>query len=80
MNDVDNNASEQKLQVEEVFTFLTRYCSVLTPKTPDSPFKSPRKSLKTEEAVSIKDLLGKLNDDEYVKEHLKPEENSYTAE
>ena len=81
MNDVEKNSSEQKVQVAEVFTFLTRYCSVITPKTELSPVKSPRKSgFEAEEPLNLNDLLAKLNDDEYVKEHLKPDENSFTSE
>lgn len=81
------------MRATEVFTYLTRYCTVTTNKPVDSkltgnkmlslmggfPNKKSSAGLQ-EEPEKLDDLLLKLKDEDYVKENLRPEDDSLTPE
>jgi hypothetical protein len=82
MNSEDKTALENKEKIAEIFTFLTRYCTVQTVR-PGSPTKSGdgspiqrKHSALDEGPVKLDELIGKLKDEEYVRENLKPEDDS----
>jgi hypothetical protein len=77
MNSEEKEALENKERIAEIFTFLTRYCTVQTSKS-GSPSRGG--SGLDEGPVKLKDLIGKLKDEEYVRENLRPEEDSQTLE
>ena len=92
MNESDKSSKEQKVRCAEIFTYLTRYCTVTnkvdTQKSNVSKMaglfgggvgKKGSAALQ-EEPEKLDDLLLKLKDDDYVRENLKPEDDSLTPE
>lgn len=81
MNDSDKNSREQKLRAAEIFTFLTNFCS--NSAGPMAPSSSEERSAAIQKKItsygaeggveSLESMLAKLKDEEYVREHLKPE-------
>ncbi len=77
-----NNEGESKAKkanIAEIFTFLTRFLIIPATKTPKASsipqsFKKRSSGIAAEEPEKLEDLLGKLKDDNYVKENLKPED------
>jgi hypothetical protein len=92
MNESDKSAKEQKVKVTEIFTYLTRYCTVTTTNKNSTQPKSAASKLPglllgkkgsglpEEEPEKLDDLLVKLKDEDYVRENLKPEDESLTLE
>lgn len=87
MNSIEKEAIESKDRIAEIFTFLTRFCSVQTvsrkknggdtSSRAQSSSSPKRKNSSIDEGpVKLEDLLTKLKDEEYVKENLRPEEDS----
>jgi hypothetical protein len=86
MNSDEKTALESKERIAEIFTFLTRYCTVQTarpgsPTRGGSPGGNKRKASGLDEGpVALGELIGKLKDEEYVRENLRPEDDSYLLE
>jgi len=92
MNDSDKNAIGQKVRCAEIFTYLTRYCTITnkveTQRTNVSKMQGlfgtsvgkKGSAAIQEEPEKLDDLLLKLKDDDYVRENLKPEDDSLTPE
>lgn len=82
MNSDEKSQLDQKTKISEIFQFLTRYCTVQTPKKSPGQMLSKRKSsgIEPEEPEKLEALLSKLKDEEYVKENLRPEDDSLTVE
>lgn len=87
MNSEDKIALENKERIAEIFTFLTRYCTVQNVR-PTSParvdtsggMRQKKASGLDESPVSLDELIGKLKDEEYVRENLRPEDDSTILE
>lgn len=92
MNESDKGAKEQKVRCAEIFTYLTRYCTITnkveTQRTNASKMQGlfgatvgkKGSAAIQEEPEKLDDLLLKLKDDDYVRENLKPEDDSLTPE
>ena len=79
MTTTEGDSKAKKANIAEIFTFLTRFLiipAIKTPRAQASPqaFKKRSSGIAAEEPESLQDLLGKLKDDNYVKENLKPED------
>lgn len=76
MNSEEKEALESKERIAEIFTFLTRYCTVQTQRKLGSDIKQIKASGLEEGPEKLEDLIGKLKDEEYVRENLRPEDDS----
>ena len=75
----EGESKVKKASIAEIFTFLTRFLIIPAAKTPKASttpqaFKKRSSGMAAEEPEKLEDLLGKLKDDSYVKENLKPED------
>jgi len=76
MNSEEKEALENKERIAEIFTFLSRYCTVQTQRKLGNSLKQRKTSGLDEGPEKLEDLIGKLKDEEYVRENLRPEDDS----
>ena len=79
MTTTEGDSKAKKSNIAEIFTFLTRFLIIPAMKTPRAQaapqaFKKRSSGITAEGPEKLEDLLGKLKDDNYVKENLKPED------